>query len=118
MLKFITIGILQSLLLASGQVLLKIAMNRMGNFEWTWNYFKDLLLNWPLAACGLGFGGATVLWLYLLKNFDFSLAYPITSLSYIFGMLAAAFILNETIPNTRWIGVILIVIGVFFMIKQ
>lgn len=118
MLKFIIIGIIQSAFLASGQVFLKLAMNRMGRFEWTWNYFKDLLLNWPLAACGAGFGIATVLWLYMLKNFDFSLAYPITSLSYIFGMLAAAFILNESIPTARWIGVVFIVVGVFFMVKQ
>lgn len=93
-------------------------MNRMGNFEWTWSYFKELLINWPLAACGIGFGGATVLWLYMLKHFDFSLAYPITSLSYIFGMVAAALVLHESIPTARWIGVIFIVIGVFFMIKQ
>ncbi len=118
MLRFIVIALFQCLFLASGQVFLKLAMNRMGSFEWTWNYFKDLLLNWPLAACGAGFGIATVLWLYMLKNFDFSLAYPVTSLSYIFGMLAAAFIFHESIPATRWIGVLFIVIGVFFMVKQ
>lgn len=118
MLKFLTIGLLQSIFLASGQVFLKLAMNRMGQFAWTWNYFKDLLLNWPLAACGVGFGAATLLWLYMLKHFDFSLAYPITSLSYIFGMLAAAFIFHESIPTARWLGVIFIVIGVFFMVKQ
>lgn len=118
MLKFIIIAVTQSALLCSGQIFLKLAMNRIGHFEWTLSFFKDLLLNWPLAACGLGFGGATVLWLYMLRNFDFSLAYPITSISYIFGMIAAAWIFNETIPATRWIGVILIVFGVFFLIKQ
>ena len=118
MLRFIVIALFQCLFLASGQVFLKLAMNRMGSFEWTWNYFKSLLLNWPLAACGVGFGSATILWFYMLKNFDFSLAYPITSLSYIFGMFAAAFIFHETVPTARWIGVVFIVIGVFFMVKQ
>ena len=118
MLRFVIIGILQSAFLASGQVLLKLAMNRMGSFEWTWDYFKSLLLNWPLAACGAGFGVAALLWFYMLKHFDFSLAYPITSLSYIFGMFAATFILNESVPTARWIGVVFIVIGVFFMVKQ
>lgn len=118
MLRFLIIGILQSIFLTAGQVFLKIAMNRMGQFEWTWNYFKDLLLNWPLAACGITFGFAGILWIYMLKNFDFSLAYPITSLSYIFGMVAAAFILNESVPAARWIGVLFIVVGVCFMVKQ
>ncbi len=118
MLRFVIIGIVQSAFLASGQVFLKLAMNRMGSFEWTWNYFKDLLLNYHLAACGAGFGVAAFLWFYMLKHFDFSLAYPITSLSYIFGMFAAAFVLHESVPATRWIGVVFIVIGVFFMVKQ
>ena len=118
MLRFIIIGIIQSFFLALGQVLLKIAMNRMGRFEWTWYYFKDLLLNWPLAACGVGFCIAMLLWIYMLKHFDFSLAYPVTSLSYIFGLLAAAFVLNESVPSTRWFGVIFIVVGVFFMVRQ
>ena len=82
MLRFIVIAILQSIFLSSGQVFLKLAMKRIDVFEWSWVFFKNLLLNWPLAACGLGFGGATVLWLYMLRHFDFSLAYPITSISY------------------------------------
>lgn len=118
MLRFLIIGLLQSALLASGQVFLKLAMNRMGPFELTWLYFKNLLLNWSLAAYGATLSAAGLLWLYMLKNFDLSLAYPITSMSYIFGMLAASFILNESIPTGRWIGVVFIVIGVFFMVKQ
>ncbi len=118
MLRFVLIAIIQSLFLSAGQVFLKLAMARMGVFEWSWAFFKDLLLNWPLAACGVGFGGGTILWLYMLRNFDFSLAYPITSISYIFGMAAAALVFHETIPTTRWIGVVLIVFGVFFLVKQ
>lgn len=91
-------------------------MNRID--RWTWAFFKDLLLNWPLAACGLSFGGATVLWLYMLRHFDFSLAYPISSLSYVFGMMAAAWIFHESIPFSRWIGVCFMVAGVFFLVKQ
>ena len=118
MLRFIVIAILQSIFLSSGQVFLKLAMKRIDVFEWSWVFFKNLLLNWPLAACGLGFGGATVLWLYMLRHFDFSLAYPITGIIYVFGMIAAALVFHESIPATRWIGVVLIVFGVFFLVKQ
>jgi undecaprenyl phosphate-alpha-L-ara4N flippase subunit ArnE len=56
--------------------------------------------------------------MYILKHYPFSVAYPITSFAYVFGMLAAFFIFKEAIPPTRWIGVVLIVAGVFFLLKQ
>lgn len=119
MLRFVLLGICQSLLLASGQVFLKLAMNRMGSFQWTWTFFKDsVLLNWPLAASGAGLGCATVLWLYILRHFDFSLAYPITSFSYVFGLFAALIVFHEPVPLSRWIGVLLIMAGVFFLTRQ
>lgn len=117
MIKFLTIGALQSLFLALGQVFLKLGMMRLGKFEWTWSFMKSVLIDWPLAACGVTFGLAAVLWIKMLRDFDFSIAYPITSISYIFGMVAAAFVFNEAIPATRWIGVCFIMLGVFFVVK-
>lgn len=118
MLRFLLISILQSFLLAGGQVFLKLAMDGMGRFEWTWVFFRSALMNWYFAVCGVSFVSATVLWLYIIKNFPFSLAYPLTSIAYIFGMLASLYVFHETIPPMRWIGVGLIIVGMFFMLKQ
>jgi undecaprenyl phosphate-alpha-L-ara4N flippase subunit ArnE len=52
-----------------------------------------------------------------LKFFPFSIAHPLTSFSFIFGMLAAIFIFGETVPLTRWVGVALIIVGAFFIAK-
>jgi len=52
-----------------------------------------------------------------LKHFEFSIAYPMTAIAYVFGMLAAIFIFHETVSFTRWIGVGLIIIGVIFLVK-
>lgn len=117
MLRLVAISVCQCFFLALGQVFLKLAMVRMSSFSWTWNYFKELLTNWQFALCGICMGAATILWLYILKNFEFSAAYPMISISYIFGMLAAIFIFHETIPMTRWIGVALIMIGVILVAK-
>ena len=117
MLKLIAYTTLQSLFLASGQVFLKLAMLRMDKFSLTWKFFKEIIQNWPLAACGINMLMATLLWLFILKHYDFSVAYPLTSISYIIGMLAAIFVFHEIIPFTRWIGVILIMIGVFLVVK-
>ncbi|HOG24898.1 MAG TPA: EamA family transporter [Bacteroidales bacterium] len=118
MLKFILLSLAQTFLLASGQVCLKVSMERMDKFSFTWGYFRQLFTNWTFALTGLFFIGATVLWMHILRNYPFSVAYPITSFAYVFGMLAALLIFKEAIPPTRWIGVALIVAGVFFLLKQ
>ncbi|PYK62725.1 MAG: hypothetical protein DME21_05390 [Verrucomicrobia bacterium] len=49
--------------------------------------------------------------LYLLSQRDVSLIWPLTALGFVLTALAAKFILNEEIHWTRWLGVVLIVIG-------
>jgi uncharacterized membrane protein len=49
--------------------------------------------------------------LYLLSQRDVSLIWPLTALGFVLTALAAKFILHEEIHWTRWIGVVLIVIG-------
>lgn len=108
---------LQTLFLAGGQVLLKIAMKQLPKFSWSWGYFKCVLTDWWFAAMGLSFGIATILWLYILKHYPFSQAYPMTALGYVFGMVAAILVFGEQVPAMRWIGVVLIVVGCFFIMK-
>lgn len=115
--KLIGLVTLQSLLLVMTQVFLKASLMVIGKFEWSWHFIKVLLSTWQLALCGV-FGISTmILYIYILKNYDFSLAYPLTCISYVFGLLAALFIFHESIPLTRWIGVFIIVIGVFLVLK-
>ena len=117
MLKLICFSVVQSIFLASAQVLLKISLEKMGVFSWTWKFFRDLFTNWYLLASGISVVIATLLWTYILKHYDLSLAYPLISISYIFGMLAAIFIFNETVTIFRWIGVLFIMVGVAFLAK-
>jgi drug/metabolite transporter (DMT)-like permease len=49
--------------------------------------------------------------LYLLKQADVSLVWPLTSLGFVLTTLAARFIRHELVDGWRWSGVILIVIG-------
>lgn len=108
---------LQTFFLSGGQVFLKLAMEKMGKFEWTWAFFKSAASNLWFLACGISFGVATVLWLYILKKFPFSQAYPLTSLSFVFGMIAAWLVFGESVPFSRWIGLILVVLGCFLIMK-
>jgi undecaprenyl phosphate-alpha-L-ara4N flippase subunit ArnE len=117
MLKLISYIIVQSLFLVSGQVFLKLAMMKMDKFSFTWKFFREALQNWHFASCGVCMLIASLIWFYILKHFDFSVAYPLISISYLLGMLAAIFVFHETIPLTRWIGVVLIMVGVFLVTK-
>jgi uncharacterized membrane protein len=118
MIKLIILSTIQSLFLVLSQIFLKIAIARMGTFNFSWEYFKQVVVNWQLALSGISIVLATLLWMQILKHFDFSIAYPMISISYVFGMLAAVFIFHENIPMTRWIGVALIMLGVIFVAKQ
>ena len=115
--RLLLISILQSLLLCGGQVLLKYALLRMGAFSWSVAFFVRNLTNWWFLACGVCYGCATALWLYILKTFPFSRAYPMISLSYVFGMLAAIFLFHEQVPMVRWLGVLLIMAGCVLIAK-
>jgi len=117
MLKIIALILFQCFLLASGQVCFKLAVGKINKFQWSGEYFVDLLTNWWLLASGICLVSATILWGSILKHYAFSIAYPVTAFAYIFGMLAAIFIFGETVPLTRWIGVVFIILGVFFITK-
>jgi drug/metabolite transporter (DMT)-like permease len=65
----------------------------------------------PLGILFYGLG--TVSWLALLARVDLAVAYPLGSLNHVFIALFAALLLNEVVPWLRWLGVALIVIGIF-----
>jgi len=110
--------VVQTALLVTSQVTLKIAMAKMNTFSWTKDWFFTAAKNIPLAISGITIVGATVLWLHVLKKYEFSLAYPLVAISYVFGMVAAVLVFKETVPVIRWFGVSLIIIGVILIAKS
>ena len=111
MLRLIILAVTQSIFLGGRQVLLKLGLAASGPFSWSWNFFKSQLTNWWFLACGVSFGVATVLWMYILKHYPFSLAYPLSCLSYAFGMVAAIFVFHEQVDWVQWVGVFLLISG-------
>ena len=119
--KYIILVLLQAASLAGGQAMFKLFLNRMKDiegFQWNWYYVKQVTLEhgWILLLMTGFFGVAFFLWYYVLKEMDFSQAYPLSSLSFVFGMFLAYFLFPlETITFNRWIGVVLIVVGCFLI---
>lgn len=107
----VPLALIQSLLLCCGQVFVKLAMAAMGTVRMDFRFLVSQLTNWWWLACGVSFGGATVLWMYILKHYPFSIAYPLSCLSYAFGMVAAIVVFHEQVSWTQWLGVVLIMAG-------
>lgn len=109
------LAIMQSMILAAGQVFLKFGLLRMEPFGWNLSFWRSVFFNWQFAASGLSFGTASLLWMYIVKRFPLSMAYPMISLSYVFGLLSAMIFFHEHVDAYKWIGVGLIVAGCFLI---
>jgi len=56
--------------------------------------------------------GSMLLFFYMLSNFKLSVIIPLTSLTYIFNLLAAYFIFHENVHTNNIIGTIIIIVGI------
>lgn len=111
------LAVIQSALLAGGQVFLKFALQKMHPFGWTKDFWVSLFLNWQFACCGAFFGASSVLWMYIVKQYPLSVAYPMVSLSYVFGMLAAITFFHESVSPVKWLGIGCIILGCCLIAK-
>lgn len=115
--KLFFLAIIQSILLCGGQILMKMALNAFDKASWSWSFIASQLTNWWWLACGVSFTAAGVLWMYILKHWSFSQAYPLSSLAYVFGMIAAIIIFHEHIAWTQWLGVLFIMAGCYLVVN-
>lgn len=111
MFKLIIIAIIQSGFLAVAQYYMKIGVDRVGEYNMSWSFFKSFL-NWQLGLSLFLYIVGMIIYMFMLKNYKLSVVYPLTSISYIFTMLLAMFFLGEAIPFVRWAGVFFVMLGV------
>ena len=108
--------LLNAALLAVGQMLF-----RLGAHGREISAFRDVLrlLFYPhiLAAVTL-YAGATLLWIYILTKAPLSYAYPIQALAFPLVVVLSAAVFHETVPIHRWVGIGVIMLGVFIASKQ
>lgn len=55
-----------------------------------------------------------VLWLIILYRIDLSIAVPVGSTVYIFIPILAIIFLHEQVNPLRWVGIVLIIMGIHF----
>lgn len=116
--KIIPISLLQSLLLAVGQLFFKLALDKSAPYEGFKKFWGSLKHDWYLwHGCGILLIGATVLWAYILRHFPFSVAYPLSCISFLFGMLLGAWFLGEELSFNKLLGMAIIMVGAFVLAK-
>lgn len=61
------------------------------------------------------FAIATIIWVVILSKERLSIVYPILSLAYVVAAILGSFFLNEKITALNFIGVLIIIAGVFLV---
>jgi len=110
-----------SILLAIiGQLLMKQGMNQFGTFPVTQLLQKvvPMFLNPWVFAGFASFGLSSVFWLVVLSRLNLSLAYPMVSLAYVVVAFASLIFFKEPVGFIRWVGIAVIVFGVFLISRS
>ena len=114
------LGLVAIILLSAGQTALKAGLNAIGGIslaDGPMGFLKLFQTPWVIVgfAC---YGLSSILWLDVLSKLDFSLAFPMVGLTYVFTLLIGRFFFGETVGWERMLGVSLILCGVFFLIRS
>jgi len=120
MLKLLLILLVGLAFESTGVVLLKKGITQIGDMQGItaaeiFRVVKSGAVS-PQILLGIFFEALFFLCLMILMSkSDISFLWPLTALSFVFATFAAIIFLGETVSPTRWIGVILIVIGAAFI---
>jgi len=101
-----------------GALSMKVGANRLSHFEFTFRWFLNLISN-PYVIIGfILYFIPAVIWVYVLTKYPVSFVQPILALTYVVTPILALLILKEPVPALRWIGIIIIIAGVFIVSRS
>ncbi len=108
-----------------GQLLLKKGMWTVGivyfHFSHLWSTFLKVFSNWYVIFGFVSFILSALLWLIVLSKLDISKVYPMVAAGYILVLLASRWgiiVTQETVSPLRWIGALVICLGVYLISRS
>jgi drug/metabolite transporter (DMT)-like permease len=108
--------LLAAFLGAAGQLLLKYGMSQIGALQLDAASIPSnivRMLTSPYVIGGLlVFGMGTFFWLVVMSRVPLSYLYPFASLGIVLGLLAAWLFFHEYVSPLRWLGMLVICVGV------
>lgn len=104
------------IMISTGQILFKMIAKNMPNAfvlsEWIAFVFAPLTL-----SVFTLYGVATFLWIYVLKLYPLSTAYPIMALGFVIVPICSYFMFNENISINLLIGSVFIIFGIIIAVR-
>lgn len=114
--------ILETIFNVAAQMSLKIAMDRIGHFAFTWEntlpIFINILLSYWIWIGIAIYVISIIIWLMILSRVEVSIAYPLISLGFIFNAIAAHYLLGEQVTIVRITGIVIILVGIFVVARS
>lgn len=106
-----------------GQLSLKVGMNQVGAIDAASlaRPVETLLsvFSMPLVWLGLAcYGLSALFWLVILSRLDLSYAYLMLASMYVLIPLVSWLFLGERIPPMRWVGMVVVVLGVVIVARS
>ena len=107
---------------AGGALLMKVGAGQMGTiqldtvqaiFGFVGKMFTSATI---LGGMTMYFLSAAI-WLYLLTKLEISVVQPILALTYVATPILAIVFIHEKVPLARWLGIVVIIIGVYLVAR-
>ena len=113
---------LSTVFTVAGQLFFRKGMLEVGEVSFSlqsfWKTLGGTASNIYVISGFILFALGAIWWLVILSKVEVSYAYPIGSLGYVLLLFASWLFLGESIPLSRWIGVLFICLGIFFIARQ
>lgn len=104
-----------SLMLASGQTVFKMAARTSESLSGVSGFVSLASNTWFWLALAL-YGGATLLWIYILQKINLVQAYPFVAFGFIIVPIAAYFFLGERVNVLYYAGGIALILAGLWLI--
>lgn len=118
----IPLVLLTALLNTAAQLMLKMGMSKIGEFTFSFQNILPIgmkILSSPFVILGLFIYVVSVmLWLLVLSRTPVNIAYPLTSLGYVFNAIGAYFIFQEQLSYLQMAGIVSIILGVYLLAQH
>lgn len=114
--------ILTALLNTAAQLVLKAGMEKIGEFNFALNNILPIGLKVvfsPFIITGIFiYVLSLTLWLLVLSRVPVGIAYPMSSMAFIFNAIGAYFIFDEHLAFPQVIGIFVIIFGVYLLTQH